>query len=118
MRAVGDGPLVRGGCGNRRTSGKLLSVEMTGAARWTTGISLALAVFLRSSTALSLCPNCLGQAPTLTPTLKLLGIFLLVPFVVTYVAARVIRRACSDLRGSGRSLQRSATQPDENWRNS
>lgn len=44
--------------------------------------------------AFALCPNCLGQTRTLTPTLRLLGAFLLVPFLVAYVAARLIRRAC------------------------
>jgi hypothetical protein len=44
--------------------------------------------------ALALCPNCLGQARSLAPTLRLLGAFLLVPFVAFYVALRLIRRAC------------------------
>jgi len=48
--------------------------------------------------AFALCPNCLGQTRTLTPTLRLLGAFLLVPFVVAYVAARLIRRACRPQR--------------------
>jgi hypothetical protein len=52
------------------------------------------ALVLASSRAFALCPNCLGQTRTLTPTLRLLGAFLLVPFVVVYVAARFIRRAC------------------------
>lgn len=44
--------------------------------------------------AFALCPNCLGQTRNLTPTLRLLGAFMLLPFVVAYVAARLIRRAC------------------------
>jgi len=44
--------------------------------------------------AFALCPNCLGQTRNLTPTLRLLGAFMLVPFIVAYVAARLIRRAC------------------------
>ena len=48
--------------------------------------------------AFALCPNCLGQTRSLTPTLRLLGAFLLVPFVVAYVAARLIRRACRPQR--------------------
>ena len=44
--------------------------------------------------ALALCPNCLGQTRTLAPTLRLLGAFLLVPFVAFYVALRLIRRVC------------------------
>jgi len=47
--------------------------------------------------AFALCPNCLGQARTLTPTLRLLGAFLLIPFLIAYVAARLIRRACRPL---------------------
>ena len=47
-----------------------------------------------ASDALALCPNCLGQARTLAPTLRLLGAFLLVPFLAFYVALRLIRRAC------------------------
>jgi len=44
--------------------------------------------------AFALCPNCLGQSRSLTPTLRLLGAFMLIPFLVAYVAARLIRRAC------------------------
>ncbi len=56
--------------------------------------SSALVVSLAASPAFALCPNCLGQARSLGPTLRLLGAFLLVPFVIAYVAARFIRRAC------------------------
>ena len=56
--------------------------------------ALATLASLIPARAFALCPNCLGQARTLTPTLRLLGAFLLVPFVVAYVAARLIRRAC------------------------
>lgn len=45
------------------------------------------------SAAWALCPNCLGQARSLTPTMELLGVFLLVPFVVFIVVWRAIRRA-------------------------
>jgi hypothetical protein len=41
--------------------------------------------------AAALCPNCLGQSPTLTPTLRLVGLFLLVPPAVFFAVARVIR---------------------------
>lgn len=41
----------------------------------------------------ALCPNCLGQNRSLTPTLELLGAFLLVPFVVAFFVLRAIRRA-------------------------
>jgi len=51
-------------------------------------------LLLLPARAFALCPNCLGQARSLTPTLRLLGAFLLIPFVIAYVAARLIRRAC------------------------
>jgi len=53
--------------------------------------ALALAAWPRA--ALALCPNCLGQADRLTPTLKLVGLFLLVPFAVAAVVIRIVRRA-------------------------
>ena len=55
---------------------------------------LVLLVLGTPSPAWGLCPNCLGQSQFLTPTLKVLGIFLLVPFVVAFVVFRAIRRAC------------------------
>ena len=39
----------------------------------------------------ALCPNCLGQEPTLSPALGLVGIFLLVPPAVFFAVARAIR---------------------------
>lgn len=42
---------------------------------------------------LALCPNCLGQNEVLTPTMKLVGLFLLIPPIVAYVVFRAIRRA-------------------------
>jgi hypothetical protein len=54
----------------------------------------ALALVLAPAAAWALCPNCLGQNRDLGPTLKLLGGFLVVPFVIAYVAQRIIRRAC------------------------
>lgn len=60
-------------------------------------LSLAGAVIgcggLLARDAYALCPNCLGQNRALTPTLELLGAFLLVPFVVGYFVLRAIRRA-------------------------
>jgi hypothetical protein len=50
-----------------------------------------------SSSAWALCPNCLGQASRLSATLELLGAFLLIPFAVSYVVFRLIRRACRDV---------------------
>ena len=37
------------------------------------------------SPAWSLCPNCVGQTSMLTPTLEVLGLFLLVPFVLVFM---------------------------------
>jgi hypothetical protein len=42
---------------------------------------------------LALCPNCLGQNEFLTPTMKLVGLFLLVPPIVAWLVVRAIRRA-------------------------
>ena len=39
-----------------------------------------------------MCPNCLGQTETLTTTLRLVGLFLLVPPAVFFAVMRVIRR--------------------------
>jgi hypothetical protein len=61
-------------------------------------VALAVAVALltdaasNASRAWALCPNCLGQNQTLTPTLKLVGVFLLIPPAVFFAVVRVIRR--------------------------
>jgi len=52
-----------------------------------------VAALAASRAAYALCPNCLGQNETLTPTLKLVGVFLLVPPVVVFLVVRAIRRA-------------------------
>jgi hypothetical protein len=60
------------------------------------GRALAVALLSLVATATpawALCPNCLGQNRSLTPTLELLGAFLLVPFVVGFFVLRAIRRA-------------------------
>jgi hypothetical protein len=44
------------------------------------------------SAAHALCPNCLGQNATWTATLKLVGVFLLIPPAVFFFVARLIRR--------------------------
>jgi|GEM_PF-2453982 len=61
------------------------------------GVAVVVLMALVPARAFALCPNCLGQSRSLTPTLELLGAFLLVPFVIAYVAARLIRRACRPL---------------------
>jgi len=63
-------------------------MKMAGAVRAATG----LGVVAWSRAAFALCPNCLAQRSLLTPTLELLGLFLLVPFAVTAIAIGVVRR--------------------------
>jgi hypothetical protein len=53
---------------------------------------VALAFATLASPAWALCPNCLGQKAALTPTLRIVGVFLLVPPAVFFFVARVIRR--------------------------
>ena len=48
---------------------------------------------LWSAHARALCPNCLGQGRSPSATMELIGGFLLLPFVVFYVAFRLIKRA-------------------------
>jgi hypothetical protein len=40
----------------------------------------------------ALCPNCLGQNATLSPTMRIVGVFLLVPPAVFFFVARLVRR--------------------------
>ena len=54
-------------------------------------IVLALLVLLPSLAAA--CPNCVGQSDRNTNVLKLIGVFMLTPFVVFYVIWRVIKSA-------------------------
>jgi hypothetical protein len=72
---------------------------MTGAAasrRARTGlasfVAAAALVPALARPAWALCPNCLGQNPILSPTMRIVGIFLLVPPAVFFFVARVIRR--------------------------
>jgi hypothetical protein len=55
--------------------------------------AIAVALVSSASPAWALCPNCLAQRQTLTPTLELLGLFLLVPFAVAAIAIWAVRRA-------------------------
>ena len=55
---------------------------------------LAVLVLALPASAWALCPNCLGQSRDLGATLKLVGSFLLLPFLVAYIAQRIIRRVC------------------------
>jgi hypothetical protein len=45
-----------------------------------------------SSPAWALCPNCLGQADSLSATLRMVGLFLLVPPALFFAVAFAIRR--------------------------
>ena len=51
-----------------------------------------LAVAAAASPAWALCPNCLGQSATLSTTMRIVGVFLLVPPAVFFFVARVVRR--------------------------
>jgi hypothetical protein len=52
-----------------------------------------LAVFTAAARpAWALCPNCLGQTATLSPTMRIVGVFLLVPPAVFFFVAHVVRR--------------------------
>lgn len=46
-----------------------------------------------SGRAMALCPNCLSQSREVSSELRLVGLFLLVPFVVFSLAARAVWRA-------------------------
>lgn len=70
--------------------------------RWSSRVARRVAVapvvalvLASSGRAHGLCPNCLGQARTLTARQELLGLFMLVPFAVAWLAARLIRRFAS-----------------------
>ena len=53
--------------------------------------AVCLAIAARSSVALA-CPYCIGKDPVLPTSLKLVGLFLLVPFVVFATVATIARR--------------------------
>jgi hypothetical protein len=54
---------------------------------------VATAILLGASrTAWALCPNCLGQNATLSPTMRVVGVFLLIPPAVFFIVARIVRR--------------------------
>ncbi len=40
----------------------------------------------------ALCPNCLGQSPSVSPAMKVVAIFLLVPPAVFFAVAIAVRR--------------------------
>jgi hypothetical protein len=53
---------------------------------------VVLVLMLAASPAWALCPNCLGQADSLSATLRLVGLFLLVPPALFFAVAFAIRR--------------------------
>jgi hypothetical protein len=53
---------------------------------------LVATLALASTPAWALCPNCLGQSSSLSTTLRLVGLFLLVPPAVFVAVALVVRR--------------------------
>jgi hypothetical protein len=55
-------------------------------------LGLAALLSLASARAWALCPNCLGQSPSLPSTLRVVGLFLLVPPAVFFGVAMVVRR--------------------------
>jgi hypothetical protein len=59
---------------------------------------VALGFGLAPRAAWALCPNCLSQQATLTPTLKLLALFLLLPFALAAAVIWVVRRLAADRR--------------------
>ena len=53
-------------------------------------LAVVLIVLVTASRAWALCPNCIQQSPT--STLRLVGLFLLVPPAVFFAVAIAIRR--------------------------
>jgi hypothetical protein len=54
--------------------------------------ALVSALVCAAEPAWALCPNCLGQNATVSPTMRIVGAFLLVPPAVFFLVAHVIRR--------------------------
>lgn len=62
------------------------------AARVVVAVVVMLLVAMAPSPTWALCPNCLGQADSLSATLRLVGLFLLVPPALFFAVAFAIRR--------------------------
>ena len=60
--------------------------------RAVTTLAVAAAATATASPAWALCPNCLGQNATLSPTMRIVGVFLLVPPAIFFLVARIVRR--------------------------
>jgi hypothetical protein len=54
--------------------------------------AVASAIAAAGAPAWALCPNCLGQNATLSPTMRIVGVFMLVPPAVFFLVARIVRR--------------------------
>jgi len=57
-----------------------------------TSVFVAMALGLFAHDAAALCPNCLAQSQSFPPKLRLVGAFLLLPFLIALIALRQIRR--------------------------
>jgi hypothetical protein len=55
-------------------------------------LAAAATLAVMPAPAWALCPNCLGQNTTLTTTLRIVGVFLLVPPAIFFAVAKIIRR--------------------------
>lgn len=62
------------------------------AARIVVGALVMLLLAASPSPTWALCPNCLGQADSLSATLRFVGLFLLVPPALFFAVAIAIRR--------------------------
>jgi hypothetical protein len=56
------------------------------------GVGLAAGWLLLATPSWALCPNCLGQSPTLSPALRIVGLFLLVPPAIFFAVAIAIQK--------------------------
>jgi hypothetical protein len=54
--------------------------------------AILTATLLGASPSWALCPNCLGQSPTLSPALRLVGLFILVPPAIFFAVTIAIRK--------------------------
>jgi hypothetical protein len=56
------------------------------------GVVAAVGSSLLATPSWALCPNCLGQSPTLSPALRIVGLFLLVPPAIFFAVAIAIQK--------------------------
>jgi hypothetical protein len=56
------------------------------------GFGVAVGALLIATPGWALCPNCLGQSPTLSPALRIVGLFLLVPPAIFFAVAIAIKK--------------------------